>query len=286
MAEANISQWARYQSSVQRVIDYIHDHPTGPVDNDTLASVACLSTYHWHRIYRGITGETAIQTVRSVRMHKAASQLIRTDVAIADVGRSVGYQTVQSFTRVFKAHHGISPAEFRNRNREAATKNTTTTAFADEYPVEIINLQGLKIIGLEHKGDYSTVGRSMMKVFAAKVIRDESSADTFGVGVYFQDPSSVENLSELTSFVGVSVSQNTAVPTGFNKYEIPAGRCAVVTYRGPYASLELPYLWLFQRWLPQSGLVIDNKPPFEFYLSDPRNTPSEQLLSKIFIPVI
>lgn len=277
--------WSRYQESVQSVIDYIHDNPAGPVDNDALAEIACLSTFHWHRIYRGITGETAVQTVRNVRMNIAAGELIRTTDSIAAIGRAVGYPTVQSFTRAFKTYYAQTPGEFRTNFQEPPIISTLGDTPEQGYEVKIIEQEPMRLIGLEHRGDYMHVGRAFAKVFAANITHSKSSAEQIGVGVYFDDPASFEDLSRLTSFAGVVVAENTAVPNGFTEYNIAASRCAVATYTGPHASLELPYLWMFGNWLPASGLELDNQPAYEMYLNNPADVAPEELLTRICIPV-
>ena len=44
-----------------RVLDHIHDNPAGDLSLDALADVAAMSRFHWHRVFRAITGETAAQ---------------------------------------------------------------------------------------------------------------------------------------------------------------------------------------------------------------------------------
>ena len=57
-----------YEKRLLRVLDHIHDNPAGDLSLDALADVAALSRFHWHRIFRAMTGETAHQTVKRMRM--------------------------------------------------------------------------------------------------------------------------------------------------------------------------------------------------------------------------
>ena len=43
-----------YQERVSRVVTFIHDHLDEEIDLNRLADVACLSPYHWHRIYHAM----------------------------------------------------------------------------------------------------------------------------------------------------------------------------------------------------------------------------------------
>lgn len=57
MSEPN-NPWITYEKRLKRVTDHIHAHLDDELDLDKLAEVACMSAYHWHRIYRAVLGET------------------------------------------------------------------------------------------------------------------------------------------------------------------------------------------------------------------------------------
>jgi len=71
----DLSHRARYEARLNRVLDHIYDHLDEPLDIDRLAEIACLSPYHWHRIYQAMHGETVASTVRRLRLHRAAGYL-------------------------------------------------------------------------------------------------------------------------------------------------------------------------------------------------------------------
>ena len=60
--------WALYETRLRRVSAYIHDHLDEELDMARLAEIACMSSYHWHRIYRAIYGETLAATVKRLRL--------------------------------------------------------------------------------------------------------------------------------------------------------------------------------------------------------------------------
>jgi AraC family transcriptional regulator len=81
--EVREHRWSDYESRLTRVITYIHDHMDEELDLNRLADVACLSPYHWHRIYRAMLGETVAETVRRVRIYRAAGFLVQTEKPLA-----------------------------------------------------------------------------------------------------------------------------------------------------------------------------------------------------------
>ena len=74
---------ASYEDRVLRVLAYIHDYPDGDLSLDALSEVAAMSRFHWHRVFRAITGETCAQAVRRIRLHRAASWLVMTEKPVA-----------------------------------------------------------------------------------------------------------------------------------------------------------------------------------------------------------
>ena len=83
----------RHLDRIQRVIDHIVGHLDDPIDLDRLAAVACFSPHHFHRAYRYLLGETVAETVRRLRLHRAAGTLLGSETAVARVAsdrRSVG----------------------------------------------------------------------------------------------------------------------------------------------------------------------------------------------------
>lgn len=92
---------ASYRQRLTMVIDYIHDNINGNLDVNTLADVALLSPYHFHRIYRELMQEPVNATVRRLRLQKAAIHLIRTDKSLSTIAKEVSYGSVEAFTRAF-----------------------------------------------------------------------------------------------------------------------------------------------------------------------------------------
>src|SRR5687768_2289353 len=102
-----------YAERLERVFRWLADHLDDTLDLARLADVACLSPYHFHRVYRAMRGETAAETVRRMRLHRAAVDLITRDLPVARIARRAGYGSQEAFTRAFKTAYGVPPARYR-----------------------------------------------------------------------------------------------------------------------------------------------------------------------------
>jgi len=288
----NETQWSRYQKRIRCVIEHIHENPGGTLTNDALAEVAHLSPYHWHRIYKSITGETAAATVKRCRMHNAAASILRTDLPLGEVGASVGYPDIHSFTRTFKAYYGIAPGKFRSSTQAkplpddvAVCNAEMSSADLTERPLRIVEKPDINLIGLWHPGDYMTIGVTFEKVFAQCSMAGLMSANPQALGLYLSDPDSVAVESELRSFAGLAVNSSVAVPAPLETYRYAGGRFAVLTHKGPYALLSQSYDWLYYNWFPASNETLRDQPCGEIYLNSPLDTTPQELLTEVCLPL-
>jgi len=286
------TNWQRYQKRVRMVIEYIHQNPAENLSSDVLAEVAHLSPFHWHRIYKAITGESAAATVKRCRMHNAAATLLRTDLPLIKVGESVGYPDIHSFNRTFKQFHGIAPGQFRAAQREPEKNSVEEKNVESEKQrsVKLVERSSKKLAGLWHHGDFMTIGVTFETVMAQCVMAGILPPKPQTMGLYLADPECTDE-PDLRSFAGVvlneGITQNAdvAVPEGLEIYDYPAGRFAVLTHQGPYALLSNGYDWLYNSWLPASDEAVRDQPCSEVYLNSPIDTPQQELRTEICMPI-
>ena len=126
--------WALYENRLRRVSAYIHDHLDEDLDMERLAEIACMSSCHWHKIYRAIYGETLAATVKRLRLHRSAGDIVRTDLTVGEIAKRSGYPNLQSFNRIFKSVYGMPPARYRKEGSHKAFESSpdgkTTPMFA------------------------------------------------------------------------------------------------------------------------------------------------------------
>src|SRR6185436_19932594 len=64
-----------YDRRVNRVIDHIREHLADELPLAALARLAAFSPFHFHRVFRAVTGETVAGFVHRLRIEKAAAAL-------------------------------------------------------------------------------------------------------------------------------------------------------------------------------------------------------------------
>lgn len=93
--------------------DYAYATLDQPISLDDLAYVACLSTNYFLRSFRGLFKQTPHQFIIDKRMSRAKQLLKETEMSVSEVCLSVGFQSLGSFSWLFKRRVGLSPEAFR-----------------------------------------------------------------------------------------------------------------------------------------------------------------------------
>lgn len=281
-----------YAERMARVVAHIGGHLDDPLDLEGLAGIACFSPYHFHRTYRLVVGETPDQTVRRLRLHRAAVALSEAGPSLAEIAQRAGYGSPEAFSRAFTAAYGHAPSAYRAQRVSGelpgigATPPPPGTSAEDvAYTVEIKTLPGFRLFGLPHQGDYNAIAAVFETVFALGAAHGLLTPETRDFGIYYDDAGSVP-VERLRSFAGIAVGPAVPRPDDFEEAEIPAGRAACLLYQGPYADLDRAYDFLFGRWLPQSGRDPADVPAYEEYLNNPKSLPPSGWLTEVCLPLL
>ena len=267
-----------------RVLDHIHDNAGGDLSLDTLSDIAAMSRFHWHRVFRAMTGETLAQAVRRIRMHRASYLLVMTDTPLPQIAVQVGMPNASSFRRLFAEQFSMTPAAFRKRGELRPFIRNQPQETRLMYPVTIRTEAPLRLAAMPHQGAYHEISRAFQKLSAVMASRDLFRSSGRMVGVFLDDPQSVP-VAALRSLAGFEITGNAKIADPLQEITLAAGRHAVLTYTGPYAGLPAAYDQLFGIWLPASGEEPADAPSFEVYLNTPMDTAPEDLVTELHLPL-
>ncbi|OWV75042.1 AraC family transcriptional regulator [Rhizobium sp. R339] len=276
--------WALYENRLRRVSAYIHDHLDEELDMERLADIACMSSYHWHRIYRAIYGETLAATVKRLRLHRAAGDLVGTELAVGEIAKRSGYPNLQSFNRIFKSVYGMPPARYRKEGSHTAFEPSPNGKTKAMFDVTIREIAPTELIGVAHTGSYMQIGKAFETLFGTLYARGLARPDMRMIGVYLDDPDIVP-AEQLRSIACVTGGSGVPAEPPFERRTIEGGEYAVLRHKGPYADMHKAYQWLYAEWLPKSGRQLKDSVMFEEYLNNPRDVPPTELMTDIHMPL-
>lgn len=90
-------------------------HPEASLDLDQIADAACFSRYHFLRLFKKTYHKTPHQYLTGQRIERAKSLMADSNLTITDICYAIGFESVGSFSTLFKKHVGCPPLEFRER---------------------------------------------------------------------------------------------------------------------------------------------------------------------------
>ena len=283
-----------YRERIVRTLVYIQDHLDDDLDLERLASVAAFSRFHFHRIFRGLTGETLKEHVRRLRLERAARSLKLAEAGVTEVAFEAGFETHESFTRAFGDMFGIPPSAYRAAHKPAPESASGTHLgdvsgyrppdYPDLPPIEVKQLPPMPVVFLRHVGPYREVGAAWSRLMMWAGMRGLLGPGMKLIGIVWDDPE-VTPADKVRYDAAVTVSRPVQPEGDFGVTEIAGGRYALATHRGPYEDLGRTYQRIFGGWLPKSGYALRDAPALELYLNSPQSARPEDLLTVIHIPL-
>ena len=276
-----------YHNRISRVIDYIHDNLyQSDMSLDDLAQIACLSPYHFHRIYVGVTGETIAKTIRRLKLHRAAYSLVKTDISVDRISAKAGYANIESFIRKFNEDFKLTPSAYRKRGKFIILQvnESNLKENLNMYEVEIVELEDIRLAVMDNSGSYMNISRVFEKFFATVVTHNMMRENKRCFGLYYDNPKTVPE-DKLRSKAGMTLEYDQNPIGEMKEHIIEGGKYAVILYKGPYADMTSAYDWFFGPWLTESGYEIADKPALEEYINSPKMVEPSELLTKIYMPL-
>lgn len=245
---------------------------------EALADRACLSLYHFHRVFTAVAGEAPGEMCRRLRMQRAAWQLCYTDASVTTIALGAGLASSQAFAKAFRRHYGCTPGAFRRdksknghllskdghasdrllpyaEDHSSARSNTMKTIEMDARTLAYIRVTG------PYGEGYDPVCGQLHQWASARGL-----AQGEWIFIYHDNPE-VTPPAQCRTDIGVTVPAGTVGAGEVEIQLIPAGRYAqsryLITDRSQYGP----------RWqehvgdIVAAGLAFGDGPCFELYHS-------------------
>ncbi len=100
-----------------RARDYLGACYRDRITLEKAANQACLSPFHFNRLFTHAFGETPHEFVTRIRIDEAKKLLLAENHSVTDICFDIGYESLGSFSMRFRSLTGLSPAAFRREAR-------------------------------------------------------------------------------------------------------------------------------------------------------------------------
>jgi AraC family transcriptional regulator len=286
-----------YQRRMLDVLVHIQKHLDRDPTLEELAEVAHFSPYHFHRIFRGMVGESVRAHLRRLRLERAAGRLIMSDDPIIRIALDAGYESHAAFTRAFGAMTGLSPTEYRKQKRPVVSyapllrlAEDGRLAFASppnggtSMDVTIKTIPERRVAFIRHTGPYAECGGAWSRLCQRLGAEGRLGPGAEFIGLSYDDPD-VTPADKLRYDACVTVDDDFEPSGEIGVQTVGGGPYAVTTHHGPYERFSETYAELCGQWIPRHGHAIRAEPCLEIYLNDPEGTPPEELLTDVYMPI-
>ena len=281
MTEPKSSQ--DYVARVNRVIDHVQRNLREPLRLEHLAELAGFSSFHFHRIFKSLVGETLQTFVRRHRLQRALSLMSNEPgLSLTEVALKSGFAGSSDFSRAFKQRFGLAPSAFdiqahrRERRGELEQLESETGKLLERLPsgqnpdgfeVRIREIPARRVAYIRVLDPFRP---DVVPEAAERLVdwaEERGFADGQWLGYMWEDPDFVP-LDKCRYDVGI-VAPGAEAEDEIGCIDFPAMTVAEVELRGDIA-LEVRALdWLSGTWLPRSRYRPADLPCFEAWMGRP-----------------
>lgn len=274
----NCSTQQIYTDRIQQSVDYISEHLSEKIQLDKLASIACFSPFHFHRIFTAFAGETPRSYIERLKLESAANRLC--DIpqkSISEIAGDVGFESGATFSRLFKKQYNISPTEFRKeknkdiyflrQSNKERLKPLSETSFS---LIEIKILPPARLIYTQTMQGYSSgTVKAWQKLKSYATKHHLIQKDTLFLGIPFDNPG-ITPAEKCRYRAGLTVPENAEIDRTENikQMKLSRGKYVIFHFKGTSDSIFRAFDFIYGKWLPLNGYIPDEKPQIEFYGPD------------------
>jgi AraC family transcriptional regulator len=274
-----------YVERVNRAIDHIVRNLAQPLRLEDVSKAACFSPFHFHRVFKGLVGETLNQFVKRQRLERALYLMSHApNRSLTDVALDCGFSSSSDFSRSFKQRYGAAPSAFdldafRSARRAEFERVVSSQAVGprlprlppgrnpDGFEVKLRDLPARTVAYIRVLDSY----REGVAIAACERLVAWATARGLAggqwLGYMWEDPEIVA-LKDCRYDVAVVVGD--VQPAGeIGRFDFPAMRVAEVEIRGNIQLEQRAIDWLYRTWLPRSGYEPDDQPAFESWHGRP-----------------
>ena len=275
-----------YQRSFDKVLTHIDANLDEKQDLETLAEIAHLSKFHFHKIMKAYLGETLGNYINRVRLETAVKLLRYSSQPIYEIAYQVGYETVSAFSKGFKKQFGVSPTSIRKHENQIIKQNKNSNMSDFQLAETTKNIKDIQVIFQQSKGKIgdNTTKANWDTLFKHAQKHQIINAESKFYGINWDDPE-ITTLEKVRYDACISINNDSALNTEFSNKTIAGGKYLCFLYKGDYQNLGLVYNQIFRDWIIKMDYDLRDEPIFEQYINNKEITLPEDLLTEIFIPI-
>lgn len=280
---------------LNQVIEYIEQHLESEVSLGMIAEYAGVSDFHFRTLFRYLSGMTLSEYIKNRRLSEAGNQLLA-GKSVTEVAYTYGYQSVDGFTRAFKAFSGILPSEVSKTGLGTTCPKlsfTISVKGGNTMEFKIVEKPAFNFVGVSKRVPMQFKGVNLEIIKLAQSITERQREEMHRLqdiepkeivnASYEAEASFLREEGALTHLIGVLTTSFDAGER-LETVSVQAGTWAVFPNEGPFpATLQQTMANVYAQWLPSSNFELVEAPTFSFTNMD--SDREGYAYSEVWIPV-
>lgn len=116
---AELLKRADYHETVLRIVEYVRNHfMEEDMSIKQIADAVYISPTYLTSFFKNKTGKTIGQYIKDIRMEYALQLIEQKHYTVVEIAEKCGYADANYFAKVFKKENGVSPSEYRERQKK------------------------------------------------------------------------------------------------------------------------------------------------------------------------
>ena len=282
------TQLERYK----KLVSYIDDHFKEDIDIAKVEEICHYSYRNINRIFLALHQETIGKYIKRRRLEKAAEYLRYSPLKVSTIAYEVGFNDVAAFSKAFKQRFSISPKSFRTNGEALPFSQPISFEYdslssAIDYSIEL--LPEFEVLFLEYRGDYQNL-QEITQIWAQLQQYAQQHGLEHADSIWFAEILDDHEISEALKCryraALVLDNQTDFQPSGlYQRGTRGRQKYAKFIHQGSHEDSMTTYQNIYTNWLANIPLAMADGPILEFYLNDDRDTPAEQLITEIYVPI-
>jgi AraC family transcriptional regulator len=291
-----------YLQRINLVLNYIREHLNDDLSVNTLAQVAYFSPFHFHRIFKTITGETLNDVVVRLRLERAV-MLLRSSpkLPISEAAFACGFASASNFARAFKKRYSMSARSWDRQTPLKESKNGQILEGFPHYTVEKLSeveqttefevrlrplpLQRLAYVRVFQSYHVEPILKGYQRLIGWYQASGGNMKQTTVYGMSQDDPE-ITPLNLCRFDWCLSVSDDWKLDDDISEWCFPECHIAYIHCVGDIFKVDRAWQYLFRHWLPRSRFQPDNLPAMEIYCRLPEEIGWEQFDLECAVPIV
>lgn len=249
----------RHSNVANDMMYYIIHHIDTGINIDEMAYEFGISKFHLQRIFKAQLGANIYETIKSVRLQKAANLLIANrHYTITEIGNMCGYSILTSFLRAFRHRFGQTPKQWRNgghlsycQSIPSRHKRSLKASDFDLLKPRIKTVPDRHVYYIRHRG----YGEALDLIWGRLSVWTQSNSikEFHRIGVYYDNPA-ITPLQQCYFVACIEpIGAQNISSQSLPKSHLRGGSHAVFTLEGDYEDILRLIQWAYHYWLPHSG---------------------------------